>query len=89
MTSVRATRLFAGLPPVRTAAPPQASGEQSAGLRRRLSGASGAERERLLLELVRGHAAAALGHGGAGSVAADRPFRELGFDSLLAVQLRT
>ncbi|KJS58281.1 type I polyketide synthase [Streptomyces rubellomurinus] len=88
-TSARPSRLFAALPDVRTAAPPQPSAEQSAGLRRRLSGASGAERERLLLELVRGHAAAALGHGGAGSVAADRPFRELGFDSLLAVQLRT
>ncbi|MFI0797279.1 type I polyketide synthase, partial [Micromonospora rubida] len=38
--------------------------------------------------LIRGLVAQVLGHGGAESVPADRAFRELGFDSLTAVDLR-
>ena len=41
-----------------------------------------------LTELVRGHAAAVLGHGSADGVAADKEFRQLGFDSLTAIELR-
>jgi hypothetical protein len=47
-----------------------------------------AEQERVLLDLVRSGAASVLGHATAGSVDAARPFGELGFDSLLAVELR-
>ncbi|GLZ41831.1 beta-ketoacyl synthase N-terminal-like domain-containing protein [Actinokineospora sp. NBRC 105648] len=41
-----------------------------------------------LLELVRGHVAAVLGHRGPDAVDAAVPLRELGFDSLAAVELR-
>ncbi|MEV0781024.1 SDR family NAD(P)-dependent oxidoreductase, partial [Streptomyces sp. NPDC050428] len=41
-----------------------------------------------LLDLVRMHAAAVLGHGGASDVDADRSFREQGSDSYMAVELR-
>ncbi|MEU1345602.1 type I polyketide synthase [Streptomyces sp. NPDC005795] len=48
----------------------------------------GPEQTRYLEELVRGHAAAVLGHGDPAGVAADRGFTELGLDSLGAIELR-
>ncbi|MET7773891.1 type I polyketide synthase [Nocardia sp. NPDC005366] len=45
-------------------------------------------RRRTLLDQVRGHAAAILGHAGAHLIDADRPFQEMGFDSLTAVEFR-
>ncbi|MFG2342348.1 type I polyketide synthase [Streptomyces yangpuensis] len=53
-----------------------------------LTDLSAAERRSALVDLVRTHVAAVLGHGSAESVTADRPFKELGFDSLSAVELR-
>ncbi|MDX2592766.1 type I polyketide synthase [Streptomyces sp. WI03-4A] len=58
------------------------------GLRERLAGLPEGGRADLLLELVRGHVAAILGHGSWQDVAPDRPFQDLGFDSLAAVELR-
>ncbi|MFE7777923.1 SDR family NAD(P)-dependent oxidoreductase [Streptomyces sp. NPDC057445] len=46
------------------------------------------EQEELILDAVRMHAAAVLGHGGPESIVTDRAFKELGFDSLTAVEMR-
>ncbi|MFD8708567.1 phosphopantetheine-binding protein, partial [Kitasatospora sp. NPDC059648] len=47
-----------------------------------------AERRPAVLELVRGQVAAVLGFASTAEVPADRAFRELGFDSLTAVEFR-
>ncbi|MFF4223815.1 SDR family NAD(P)-dependent oxidoreductase [Streptomyces abikoensis] len=58
------------------------------GLQQQIASLSPAERGEFLAGLVRDHAAAVLGHAGADAIALDRPFRDLGFDSLTAVELR-
>nr|WP_307822093.1 SDR family NAD(P)-dependent oxidoreductase [Streptomyces coffeae] len=57
-------------------------------LTQRLAGLTEAEQDRALVHLVRTHTAAVLGFAGPEAVGADRAFKELGFDSLTAVELR-
>ncbi|HWA54139.1 MAG TPA: type I polyketide synthase [Solirubrobacterales bacterium] len=67
---------------------PLRAGGEGGDLARRFAAAAEAEREELVLEAVRGHVAAVLGHESAAQVAPDRVFKDLGFDSLAAVELR-
>ncbi|MFG2224953.1 SDR family NAD(P)-dependent oxidoreductase [Streptomyces sp. NPDC048644] len=57
-------------------------------LQQRLQGLPERERTPFLTDLVLAQVATVLGHSGADSVAGDRAFKELGFDSLTAVELR-
>ncbi|GAA1779218.1 acyltransferase domain-containing protein [Streptomonospora arabica] len=81
--------VFRGLvrPPRRGAAA-AAEGGGGTGLPRDLAARPEAERTRVLLELVRAHAADVLGHSDAAAIGEHRRFLELGADSLTAVELR-
>ncbi|WP_221362405.1 acyl carrier protein, partial [Streptomyces beigongshangae] len=72
----------------RSAAPAAPSAADGPPLAARLAALPPAETHRTLLGLVRGHAAAVLGHASTELIGAARPFRELGFDSLTGVELR-
>ncbi|WP_443032085.1 type I polyketide synthase [Streptomyces sp. CA-210063] len=73
---------------------PTASTESPAGtpgesaLAERLAGLTDRERDRLLLDLVRSAAAGALGHAGQDAISGSDAFRDLGIDSVTAVDLR-
>ncbi|MGW0565539.1 type I polyketide synthase [Streptomyces sp. NPDC003016] len=91
-TTGRPTRLFDEVPEVArqlAPAPQQAAGLPAASeLAARLRDLTDAEQERLLLTLVRTEAAAVLGHASAESFPERRAFRDIGFDSVTAVDLR-
>ncbi|MER6614472.1 type I polyketide synthase [Streptomyces xantholiticus] len=85
--------LLQGVPEARKALEARARAAQGAevpasALVQRLLGATPGEQDRVLLDLVREQAATVLGHTGKGAFEADRTFRETGFDSLTAVELR-
>lgn len=64
------------------------SDEQEASLAQRLATAPEAERESVVLDLVRAQVAIVLGHTSLETIDVKRTFKELGFDSLTAVELR-
>ncbi|WP_040793190.1 beta-ketoacyl reductase, partial [Nocardia paucivorans] len=53
-----------------------------------LAGLSTAEQERLILDVIRTQAAAVLGHTSADATAPDKPFSDIGFDSLGVMEFR-
>jgi len=61
--------------------------EQGISLSQRLAGVASGERERIVLQFVQAQVAAILGHA-PGSIETTRAFKDLGFDSLSAVELR-
>jgi candicidin polyketide synthase FscB len=91
-TAARAWRLLDEIPEVRAlaAAPSAIAGVPGGGgeLGARLAAAPPAEQPRLVTGIVRDHAAAVLGYASGDEVEPGRAFRDLGFDSLTAVELR-
>ncbi|HEV2638944.1 MAG TPA: SDR family NAD(P)-dependent oxidoreductase [Actinocrinis sp.] len=92
-TALRPSPFLAALPEVQAALAgpaPQDPAEAGAAakLRADLAALSEDDAHQVLLELVRTQVAAALGHAGTDAVGAARPFGELGFDSLTAIELR-
>ncbi|MEU9015813.1 SDR family NAD(P)-dependent oxidoreductase, partial [Streptomyces sp. NPDC048479] len=92
--AARPRPLIGDLPEVRDALRgtiPSADGsaaDASPAVLQRLTELAGDDRQAALLDLVREHAATALGHASADAVAPERAFKDLGFDSLTAVDLR-
>ncbi|MCZ7432817.1 type I polyketide synthase [Streptomyces sp. WMMC1477] len=95
-TASRPSPMLAELPEVAEALAPGGESEDADGdgggdgsaWSARLAGLPAEERRSAVLAVVRSAAAAVLGHEGAESVEASRPFKELGFDSLAAMSLR-
>ncbi|MGW7324887.1 SDR family NAD(P)-dependent oxidoreductase [Streptomyces sp. NPDC054845] len=93
--ALRPGRLFDTVPEARRALEEErrrAAADSAAGpadgLARRLAGLPEAERSRVLVELVRAEAATVLRHPGTDAVRPDRAFKDAGFDSLTALELR-
>ncbi|GAA2247548.1 hypothetical protein GCM10010232_38490 [Streptomyces amakusaensis] len=83
----RGGRLLDLLPAAPRTAPP-APDRQGPGLAERLAGVPQAEQERILVDLVVSRTAAVLGHSASAVIDPDRQFRDLGTDSVMAVELR-
>uniref|UniRef100_UPI001C841B37 type I polyketide synthase n=1 Tax=Streptomyces beigongshangae TaxID=2841597 RepID=UPI001C841B37 len=93
-TTSRPSPLLGGVPEARAALEPGTAPDHdgtapaTGDLRARLRGLTGPECDRVLTDLVSTEAAAVLGHAADDSIAPERAFRDLGFDSLTAVEMR-
>ncbi|MEU9118169.1 SDR family NAD(P)-dependent oxidoreductase, partial [Streptomyces sp. NPDC048483] len=93
-SSVRVSPLIEAVPEARAILNAESNKDSQAGtgtetaLRRRLAGRPTGERRQAVLELVRTQAATVLGHDSVEALPAGKAFREFGFDSLAAVDLR-
>ncbi|MFI9631015.1 beta-ketoacyl reductase, partial [Streptomyces sp. NPDC052042] len=89
-TAYRPSRLISDIPEVRRAQATGPAVDRSSELIDRLSDAVTArERNKILVDLVRSVAAEVLGHDGSDRISHDMAFKDLGFDSLAAVKMRT
>uniref|UniRef100_UPI003F4A75CA type I polyketide synthase n=1 Tax=Streptomyces sp. bgisy159 TaxID=3413795 RepID=UPI003F4A75CA len=87
----RPRRLYTGLPDLerlRARRPAHPTGDEEPDVLATITALGEADRRHALLELVRAHIAYVLNHPGPEDVEPARAFRELGFDSLTAVELR-
>ncbi|WP_433859674.1 type I polyketide synthase [Streptomyces kronopolitis] len=91
-TSVRPSRLLTEIPQLADTGDGAGGGTERGSVRsplaERLAGLDGRQRATALLDLVREQVASVLGHDKNAPVDPERPFKELGFDSLTAVELR-
>nr|CUW01177.1 Type I polyketide synthase [Streptomyces caniferus] len=91
-TTARPRPLIADLPDAQralaTAGPTTEKTAEGPALVRQLAALDVAEQRKAVSALVRAHVAAVLNHTDPDEVASHRAFRELGFDSLMAVELR-
>ncbi|MGX1855745.1 SDR family NAD(P)-dependent oxidoreductase, partial [Streptomyces sp. NPDC055299] len=92
-TSIRPSRLLTEIPQLAEGGDGSGDGGTECGsarspLAERLAGLDARQRTAALLDLVREQIASVLGHDKTAPVDAERPFKELGFDSLTAVELR-
>ncbi|AUS81207.1 polyketide synthase [Actinoalloteichus sp. AHMU CJ021] len=85
-TATRPSPLLADLPDVRNIR--QATAEQPVGLPEQLAGLPVAEQRRVLTRLVQQQVRLVLNHDDTATLDSERAFRELGFDSVTAVDLR-
>ncbi|QWF78546.1 type I polyketide synthase [Amycolatopsis sp. CA-230715] len=89
-TAARARPLISEIPEVVTALSDTVDSGTVDGpaLSQRLAGLAESEHQRVVLDLVRAEAAAVLGFAGAQDVSPGQAFRDMGFDSLSAVEMR-
>ncbi|MBU7600899.1 SDR family NAD(P)-dependent oxidoreductase, partial [Streptomyces sp. P38-E01] len=92
LTAARPSPLLGDLPEVRraleTAAATAPAAPDTHALRERLRGLAPAEQDRLLTDLIRAEVATALRHSSPDAIDVNRAFKDLGFDSLTAVEVR-